>query len=104
MIDGNEWTTEGRNILSPNRLAALRNELENVGPVIMEHWFYYGSRSPDRIVFEEYQDIEKYLSEQVRPGDALYFWSFAKTCCDHNTLVDGKIPDKQGRTPKGGAY
>lgn len=104
MDDGNEWSTEGRNILSPDRLSAVRDVLKNVGPVIVEHWFYYGSRAPDRLVFEDYDKFLDYLTANARPGDALHVWSFAQVCRDDNTLADGKYPDPQGRVPKRGAY
>jgi hypothetical protein len=70
----------------------------------VEHWFYYGSRSPDRIVFDAYDKFLEYLIANAQPGDALHVWSFAQVCRDDNTLVNGKYPDRQGRVPKGGAY
>jgi hypothetical protein len=32
------WTIEGCSIFSPDRLVAIRHVLEEVGPVIVEHW------------------------------------------------------------------
>jgi hypothetical protein len=104
MGDSDEWSAEGSNILSPDRLEAIRRVLEEVGPVILEHWFYYGSRSPDRLVFEDFEELLTYLQVNARPGDALHVWDFAQVCRNDNTLADGKYPDSQGRTPKGGAY
>ena len=104
MDDGGDWSLEGRNILTPDRLAAIRHVLENVGPVIVEHWFYYGSCSPDRLVFEDYQEFMEYLRSNAKPGDALHVWDFARACRDDNTLINGKYPDEQGRAPNGGAY
>lgn len=63
--DGNDWSAEGRNILSPERMAAIRKALEEKGPVIVEHWFYYGSRSPHRLVFEAYDDVVEYLKTKA---------------------------------------
>ena len=102
--DGNGWSTEGGNILSPDRLAAIRKVLEDKGPVILEHWFYYGSRSPDRIVFEDYDALTEYLNTKVGAGDALYLWDFVDVCRDDNTLTNGKYPDAEGRVPARGAY
>jgi hypothetical protein len=104
MDDDSEWSSERHNILSPDRLSAIREVLENSGPIIVEHWFYYGSCSPDRIVFDDYDKFLDYLNAKARPGDALYVWSFAQVCRDDNSLVDGKYPDRHGRVPKGGAY
>ena len=42
------WTAEGRRITAPEALEAIRRCLEDEGPIIVEHWFYFGSRSPDR--------------------------------------------------------
>jgi hypothetical protein len=104
MSDGNEWTADGSNILAPDALAAIRHVLENVGPVIVEHWFYYGGRSPDRLVFEDFDELLAYLRENAKPGDALDIWNFAEVCRQDNRLIEGKYPDAQGRVPKRGAY
>jgi hypothetical protein len=104
MDDGREWTADGRSILAPDRLAAIRRVLDEVGPVVVEHWFYYGGRSPDRRVFEDYDEFLAYLQANARPGDAVYVWDFAAACRNDNALADGKYPDAEGRVPKGGAY
>jgi hypothetical protein len=90
--------------MSPDRLAAVENVLENVGPVILEHWHYCGSRPPDRIVFDGFEGFLRYLQEKCIPGDALHVWNYAEVCRDDNSLVNGKYPDDQGRTPLGGSY
>ena len=103
-MSNDDWSTEGRNILSPDRLAKIAQELENVGPVILEHWFYFGSSAPDRIVFEDMDALVAYLKERTKPGDAIHVWSYASLCRDDNALADGKVPDEKGRVPKGGSY
>ena len=104
MDDGPEWTADSRNILLPDRLAAIRRVLEEVGPVVVEHWFYYGGCSPARLVFEDYDEFLAYLRSNAKPGDALHVWEFSRVCRDDNTLANGKYPDAEGRVPKGGAY
>ena len=104
MDEANDWSTEGRNILSADRLTAIREILENVGPAIVEHWFYYGSCSPERLVFDDYDKLLECLTANARPGDKFCLWNFAKVCRDDNTLANGKYPDAQDRVPKGGAY
>src|SRR5262245_24225527 len=104
MDDGREWSTEGRNILLPDQLVAIRRVLESVGHVIVEHWFYYGGCAPDRFVFDDFDALMEYLQTKARPGDAFYVWSFGDVCGNENTLAIGKYPDGQGRVPKGGAY
>ena len=102
--DGNGWSTDGRNILSADRMAAIRKVLEDKGPVIVEHRFYYGSRAPDRLVFEDYDDLVAYLKTKAGPGDSFWVWDYDDVCRDDNPLADGKYPDAEGRVPKRGAY
>ena len=104
MVERNGWSKDGRSITSEDRLAAIRQVLEDTGPVIVEHWFYYGSRAPDRLVFDDYDEFLEYLNNSASPGDALHVWDFASLCRDENTLADGKYPDSEGRVPLGGAY
>ena len=102
--DGNGWSVEGRDILSAHRLEAIRKVLEDKGPVIVEHWFYYQGRAPDRLVFHDYEQLIQYLNKSARPGDAFYIWDFANVCRDDNALADGKYPDAEDRVPARGAY
>jgi hypothetical protein len=97
------WTLSGPNILAPENLATLRERLEK-GPVIVEHWFYYAGRSPDRLVFDDYEDLEEYLKHRSAPGDSLWVWDYSSLCRDENYLVRGKRPDEEGRVPEKGAY
>jgi len=98
-----QWTVAGRNILSATNLAALRDCLER-GPIIVEHRFYYGGRSPDRLVFDDFEDLESYLEGQASPGDSFWIWDYAALCRDDNYLVTGKKPDTDGCVPERGAY
>jgi hypothetical protein len=104
MSDPNKWLATGPNILSPANLDAIRTVLDDVGPIVVEHWFYYGSRSPDRVVFDDYEDFLEYLTHKTKPGDAIHVWSFAAVCSDKNSLTHGKVPDSEGRVPENGAY
>jgi hypothetical protein len=97
------WTVAGRNILSAHNLAALRECLEQ-GPVIVEHRYYYGGRSPDRLIFEDFEDLEAYLRGRSRPGDAFWIWDYSSLCRDDNFLAMGKRPDADGCVPEKGAY
>lgn len=101
--EDDEWSTGGRNILAPDILATLKTILEQQ-PVILEHWFYYGSRAPNRVVFDNFDDLQGYLKSNARPGDAFYAWSYSDLCRDDNSIAGGKYPDEKGRTPKRGAY
>jgi hypothetical protein len=99
-----EWTPDGQKILSDENLAVLRKTLEDVGSVIVEHRFYRGSRSPDRLVFDDFDDLLEYVRSRSRPGDAFSVWSFEELCKDENTLAYGKYPDVDGCVPKRGSY
>ncbi len=97
------WTRSGRNILALGNLAILRERLEH-SPVIVEHRYYYGGRSPDRLIFDDFEDLENYLKTQARPGDSFWIWDYSSLCRDDNVLVMGKKPDIDGSVPETGAY
>jgi len=103
-VEANEWVSDGRKILSAENVAAVRATLEGEGPVIVEHWFYRGSRSPERLVFDDIDAFIEYVQGSARAGDAFHVWSFASVCRDENVLVSGKYPDADGHVPRGGAY
>lgn len=101
MID-DEWTTNGA--LAPERLSQLRHTIENESAVIVEHRFYRGGRAPYRFVTDDFEVLEQYLRTSAIPGDAIYVWRFDDCCRDDNIALTGKIPDRTGRVPTGGAY
>jgi len=102
-IDKVEWTSDGPNIMASEQLQALKRVLEE-SFVIVEHRFYYGSRAPQVTVFDDFEELETYLRENARPGDSIWCWRYDQLCRDDNSLTHGKVPDANGRTPRGGAY
>jgi len=98
------WAIQGRSIVSPERLATIRQMLDEKGPIIVEHRFYRGSRSPKRLVFDDFGQFVEYISSQAYPGDAVWVWDFAELCRDDNRIVNGKYPDGMGRTPEGAPH
>lgn len=98
-----EWAAEGPKITSPENLEAIRQTLEEA-PIIIEHWFYYGSSSPNRLVFEDFDDLMDYLSQKAFAGDAIYVWNFSEVCKGDNAVANGKCPAEDGCVPKKGAY
>ena len=102
-VEEDRWSTHGRNILDPSRLSTIRECLER-SPVIVEHWYYRSARSPGRVVFDDFEDFEAYLKDEVRPGDAIHVWEFASLCRDDNSVAAGKFPDADGCVPEKGAY
>jgi hypothetical protein len=98
------WTLDGEKITSPEKLSTIQKVLENEGPIIVEHWFYRGSSSPERYVFDDFEDFEKYLKTHATAGDRIDIWHFSKLCTSENRLAFGKCPDDLGRVPEKGAY
>ena len=103
-VESDDWTPNGRKILSPENLSTIRNTLDDEGPIIVEHWFYYGSRAPDRLVFDDYDDFVEYVKTKSAIGDAFHVWSYASMCKDDNSIANGKFPDVDGCVPLKGAY
>ncbi len=103
-VEADEWTTEGRKITSDENLEIIRKTLEEEGPVIVEHRFYRGSSSPDRLIFEDFEDLMAYLNTKVWGGDSIWIWSYAAVCGDNNAIAQGKCPDEDGCVPNKGAY
>jgi hypothetical protein len=104
VVESDDWQDWGNNILAPEKLAKIEKVVENLGPIILEHWFYRGGSAPDRLIFEDYESVRNYLGTRVAPGDAIHIWNYAELCRDDNSLTNGKYPDARGRTPKRGAY
>jgi hypothetical protein len=65
-VEADEWSPDGRKILSAENIEAIRKALEDEGPIIVEHWHYYGSRSPDRFVFDDLDDFMEYVQGKAR--------------------------------------
>lgn len=101
--EDDDWSKDGVNISSLDILAKVQTILEQ-GPVILEHWFYRGSRAPSRLIFDEYEDFLNYLTSEARPGDQFLAWDYAALCKDDNTVVSAKYPDASGRTRRRGPY
>ncbi|WP_444997965.1 hypothetical protein [Aliikangiella sp. IMCC44359] len=99
-----EWVSNGAQITSEENLSKIERVLESIGSIIVEHWHFYGSRAPDREIFDDYEDFIEYLNENAVAGDAVHIWSMHEVCTDGNELIYGKCPNDEGLTPKGGAY
>jgi hypothetical protein len=72
IYEGDGWTTEGRKINAPENLKAIEAVMAMIGPVIVEHWLYRGSRAPDRLVFDDFEELMDYLNTKASPGDAIH--------------------------------
>ena len=102
--EAHDWSQEGEKINDDQKLAMLRRVLEESGPVILERRFYCGSSAPERLVFDEFDELVEYLSQKAKAGDSIWVWSLEGLLRDDNALVHGKCPAEDGAVPKGGAY
>ncbi len=98
------WTTEAPRITDAETLSRLATILATESPLIVEHKFYRGARSPHWFVADDYDELVEYLRTQTRPGDKFTIWRFDECCRDDNVLTNGKAPDADGKVPIGGAY
>jgi hypothetical protein len=103
-FETDECTPDCRKILSAENLEIISKTLEDEGPIILEHWYYYGSRSPDRFVFNDLDSFVEYIQSKAGIGDAFHVWSFASVCKDENIIASGKFPDEEGSVPRKGVY
>jgi hypothetical protein len=103
-VDSDEWTDKGARITDAETLQLIQATLDRRGPVIIEHWYYCGSRAPNRQVFDNYEELMAYFDEHCCAGDAIHAWSFTDVCLNDSTIADGKCPDDDGRVPNRGAY
>ena len=101
LAEADDWRVDGAKITS--EIPKLEGALERT-VLILEHWFYRGSKAPKRTFWEEFGDLKQYLETEVHPGDLLYFWEFGKCCRKDNALAVGKYPDERGRVPTRGPY
>lgn len=107
-IDGepeNDWMTIPNNSLDKETMNTIRKDLEeDKYGLIMVHRFYWGASASHREFFNEFTDFEKYIDKNARPGDNIILYTVENTLKEYNILFDKYIPDKEGRTPIGGAY
>lgn len=104
-MNTDDWTRDGLRITDPEMMRRVAEVLEHDSPLIVEHRFYRGSRAPHRFVCETVVELEQYLRDHARAGDSFWMWSFEQVCRDDNPVVAAaKMPDREGRTPAGGAY
>ncbi len=59
------WISEGPAITSEQNLDAIREILENEGPVLVQHWFYRGASAPECRIFDDYDEFISFLNEET---------------------------------------
>lgn len=102
-IESDNWTKDGSKILSAESIADIHKAL-NVGPIIVQHWFYRGASCPRVFSFEEFEEFEAHIKENAVPGDAFDIWSFNDVCTQERVVTEGKLHDFDGCVPQDGAY
>jgi hypothetical protein len=102
--EDHHWSPDGEKITDERKLEVIRQVLDKAGPILMEHWFYCGSRAPDRMVLDDYDAFIEYLQQHANAGDAIHIWNLHGLLRDDNELVHGKCPAADGTVPKAGAY
>jgi len=84
------WGTDAPSIMDPARLITIKQAFEQ-SAIIFEHRFYNGSRAPDRLVFDDYENFAEYLQTKVNPGDSLWFWRYDDLCATTTLLHTASI-------------
>lgn len=98
------WSKKIRAVTDPELRGKLIKEMEDRGPVIVEHRFYRGASGPMWTVISDIEELDLMIEKHSRLGDDFWFWSFLDVCKDDNALGRGKVPDSEGRTPERGPY
>lgn len=86
------------------KLSCVKNVLEKLGSIVIEHWIYCGRQAPSRQAFDDYDDFIDYLTENARAGDLVDIWSLHELISKKNRLTIGKCPAGDGSVPESGAY
>lgn len=86
-----DWTIEGSRITDPDKVEAIRSELETKGPVIVKHWHYRGACGPSHFVFEDIDDYLTYMNSHAQPGDAFDVWGLYGLLSGVGSLAEGKF-------------
>ena len=98
------WSVNGAKINSPENLAIIEAVMEGTGPIIVQHFFYRGARSPELRGFDDFDDFRNWLDHETAAGDIIEVWNFSAVCNPDNVLVSGKYPDERGEVPAHGPY
>ena len=103
MSQGDDWSDHDENILAPENLARLKAALEQE-PLIVEHRHFRAASAPDRLIFDDYDELHAYLHANAHAGDHLLIWRYSSLSRDDNLFLSGKFPDPRGLTPRRGSY
>ncbi len=103
IFEHDDWNESGNKITSPANLERVKDCLEKY-PIILQHWYYRGSRSPTRLLVDDFEQYVEYLKSYLSPGDIIEIWTLEFLYSEENIFLRAKFPDNKGRVPKKGAY
>ncbi len=102
--NNDEWSMSNSAISEESILNKVKNTFEEGKLLVAEHWYYRGSRSPNRLVFDDYNAFEDYLKTNAYAGDSIHVFDITESLLDGKQFVYGKCPNESGETPTKGAY
>jgi hypothetical protein len=65
IVESDDWRSDGANVM-PELLKIEAAIARTV--LVLEHWFYRGSRAPQRTFWEEFGDLKMYLETESPAG------------------------------------
>lgn len=98
-----QWTQDDNALLNTTNVNTIENLLKR-GRIIMQHGYLNSSMCASVQVFDNFNSFKQYLHNYALPGDAFDVWSFDDNLKTSNSLVQAKLADDDGYTPKRGAY
>jgi len=98
------WSSHGAAITETSELNKVRVALAEFRTLVIKHWHYRGSRSPDFVVVEDIDAFLDYLRENANAGDAIDVYDISDSLTEERQVAAGKCPDQNGEIPSRGAY
>ncbi|WP_116812473.1 hypothetical protein [Steroidobacter cummioxidans] len=98
------WSRGGEVITETAQLDRVRSALTAGRTLLVKHWHYRGSRCPDLVAVEDFEQFMDYLRNDAVAGDAFDVYDITAALTDETRIVSGKCPDQNEETPRGGAY
>jgi len=98
------WSHHGAVITETSELNKVRGALDAYKTLVIKHWHYRGSRSPDLVVVEDIDGFLDYLRENANAGDAIDVYDITGLLSEERRIASGKCPDQSGEVPLRGAY
>jgi hypothetical protein len=98
------WSQSGQVITETISLNRVREALSQGKILLVKHWHYRGSRCPDHVAIEDFDDFVEYLRSSAVAGDAIDVYDITHAITDAQRVAHGKCPNEKGEVPERGAY